>query len=113
MEGYETEMEKTTELSSLSPAPPDTSFWQDRQNVLILSAVLLISFVVYIPSLQNGFVNYDDQVYIYENPHIVSIYVTAFVLEKLINHKDVVDIYGSDEQIYASINRQVKKILPY
>lgn len=47
------------------------------------------------------------------NPHIVSIYVTAFVLEKLINHKDVVDIFGSDEQIYTSINKQVKKILPY
>ena len=47
------------------------------------------------------------------NPHIVSIYVTAFVLEKLINHKDVVDIFGSDEQIYTCINQQVKKILPY
>jgi hypothetical protein len=46
------------------------------------------------------------------NPHIVSIYVTAFVIEKLINHKDVVDIYGSDEQIYFTINEQVKKYLP-
>lgn len=45
-------------------------------------------------------------------PHVVSIYVTAFVLEKLINHKDVVDIYGSDEEIYLSINQQVKKFLP-
>jgi hypothetical protein len=46
------------------------------------------------------------------NPHVVSLYVTAFVLEKLINHKDVVDIYGSDEDIYLSINQQVKKYLP-
>ena len=46
------------------------------------------------------------------NPHIVSIYVTAFVIEKLINHKDVVDIFGSDEQIYFTINEQVKKYLP-
>lgn len=46
------------------------------------------------------------------NPHVVSIFVTAFVLEKLINHKDVVDIYGSDEEIYLCINRQVKKYLP-
>ena len=30
-------------------------------------------------------------------PQIVSLYVTAFVIEKLINHKDVVDIFGSDE----------------
>ena len=46
------------------------------------------------------------------NPHIVSLYVTAFVIEKLINHKDVVDIFGSDEQIYFTINQQVKKYMP-
>ncbi len=45
-------------------------------------------------------------------PHIVSLYVTAFVIEKLIVHKDVVDIFGSDEEIYLTINQQVKKFLP-
>jgi len=46
------------------------------------------------------------------NPHIVSIYVTSFVIEKLINHKDVIDIFGSDEDIYYCINQQVIKFLP-
>jgi hypothetical protein len=46
------------------------------------------------------------------HPHIVSIYVTAFVLEKVIDHKDTVDIYGSDEEIYSCINTQVQKHLP-
>ncbi|HHP7232991.1 MAG TPA: hypothetical protein ACFCUC_00045 [Desulfobacterales bacterium] len=45
-------------------------------------------------------------------PHVVSLYLTAFVVEQLIHHKDVVDIYGSDEEIYFCINRQVKKYLP-
>jgi hypothetical protein len=45
-------------------------------------------------------------------PHVVSLYVMAFVIEQLINHKDVVDIFGSDEDIYLSINKQVKKYLP-
>jgi hypothetical protein len=45
-------------------------------------------------------------------PHVVSLYVTAFVIEQLIKHKDVVDIFGSDEDIYQSIHRQVKKFLP-
>ena len=45
-------------------------------------------------------------------PQIVSLYVTSYVIEKLINHKDVVDIYGSDEEIYFTINQQVKKFLP-
>ncbi len=45
------------------------------------------------------------------NPHIVSIYVTAFVIEDLIDHKDVVDIYGSDTEIYNCINKQILKFL--
>ena len=46
------------------------------------------------------------------HPHIVSIYVAAFVIEKLIDHKDVVDIFGSDQDIYFCVNQQVKKFLP-
>jgi len=45
-------------------------------------------------------------------PHVVSLYLTAFVIEQLINHKDVVDVYGSDEDIYGCINKQVIKFLP-
>ena len=43
------------------------------------------------------------------NPNIVSLYIAAFVIETLINHKVVVDVYGSDEEIYFCINRQVVK----
>lgn len=45
------------------------------------------------------------------NPNVVSLYVTAFVIETLINHKVVVDIFGSDEEIYSCINRQVMRFL--
>ncbi|WP_054031957.1 hypothetical protein [Desulfatitalea tepidiphila] len=47
-----------------------------------------------------------------QHPNIVSLYVTAYLLEKLINHKSVVDIYGSDSEIYGCIHQQVIKILP-
>jgi len=46
------------------------------------------------------------------NPHVVSLYLTAFVIEHLIHHKDIVDIFGSDEEIYSCIHRQVKQHLP-
>lgn len=36
-------------------------------------------------------------------PNLVGLYVTAFVIEKLINHTSVVDVYGDDEQIYKAI----------
>ena len=46
------------------------------------------------------------------NPNIVALYVTAFVIEKVINHKTTVDVYGSDEDIYTCISKQVKKHIP-
>lgn len=47
------------------------------------------------------------------DPNVVSLYVTAFVLEKVIDHKDTVDIYGSDEEIYYCIHKQVTKNLSH
>ncbi|MBW1742792.1 MAG: hypothetical protein JRJ47_05100 [Deltaproteobacteria bacterium] len=44
-------------------------------------------------------------------PNIVSLYLTAFVVEQLINHRSVEDIYGSDEEIYTCINRQVSRFI--
>src|SRR3990172_4057477 len=35
--------------------------------------VALITFLVYLPALQNGFVNWDDQLYVYENQNIRAI----------------------------------------
>jgi len=46
-----------------------------------------------------------------QKPNVVSLYVTAFVLEQLINHKDVIDIYGSDDEIYDCVNAQILKFL--
>jgi hypothetical protein len=47
-----------------------------------------------------------------KHPNVVSIYLTAYLLEKLINHRTVVDIYGSDNDIYGCIHEQVAKVLP-
>lgn len=44
-------------------------------------------------------------------PNKASLYLTAFVLEKLIKHKSVVDIYGADEEIYNCINQEVRQCL--
>jgi len=44
--------------------------------------------------------------------NVVSLYVTAFIIESVLNHKDTVDIFGSDEEIYITVNQQVRKHLP-
>jgi len=46
-----------------------------------------------------------------QNPNIVSIYLTAFILEKLINHKDVIDIFGSDDDIYHCLQKETEKLM--
>ena len=45
-------------------------------------------------------------------PHIVSLFLTAFIIEELINYKDVIDLYGSDEDIYYCVHQQVIKNIP-
>lgn len=45
------------------------------------------------------------------NPNIASLYLTAFVVEKLINHKDVIDVYGSDEDIYYCIQKELSDLV--
>ncbi|MCP4024305.1 MAG: hypothetical protein GY729_20860 [Desulfobacteraceae bacterium] len=48
---------------------------------------------------------------IISNPNIASLFVTAFVVETLINHKDVIDVYGSDEDIYYCIQKELSALL--
>ncbi len=44
-------------------------------------------------------------------PNFISLYLTAFITEKLINHKCIVEMYGTDEDIYHCINKQVLRFI--
>jgi len=48
---------------------------------------------------------------IVSNGNIISLYLTAYIIEHLINHRDIIDIYGSDEEIYSCVDKQVNKYL--
>lgn len=45
------------------------------------------------------------------NPNIASLYLTAFIVETLINHKDIIDIFGSDEDIYFCIQKELASLM--
>ncbi len=45
-------------------------------------------------------------------PNFISLFVTAYIIEKLIDHKSIVEIYGTDEDIYRCVNKQVSKYVP-
>ena len=44
-------------------------------------------------------------------PNFISLYLTAFIIEDLINHPCIVDIYGTDEEIYRCVNEQIFKVI--
>jgi len=44
-----------------------------RNLVIIAALVAIVTFAVFLPALQNGFINWDDDLYVYENPHIRSL----------------------------------------
>jgi trans-aconitate methyltransferase len=45
-------------------------------------------------------------------PHFMSLYVTAFIVEQLIDHRAVIDIYGTDEEIYYCVNSIMARYVP-
>lgn len=44
-------------------------------------------------------------------PNRISLFITAFVIERLINHRSVVDVYGTDDQIYGVVNDEVNRLI--
>jgi tetratricopeptide (TPR) repeat protein len=46
------------------------SFWKQTNTLIALAVVLLITFLVFSPSLDNDFVNWDDDVNLLENPNL-------------------------------------------
>ena len=67
---------------SNSPVAENSAWNKHRQKVLI-AVVLVFTFLAFLPSLQNGFVNLDDQVNIYKNPHILNISDWSSFLDSL------------------------------
>jgi hypothetical protein len=57
----ETKTENLAEPHSREANPViRVSFWKSKNHILCLAAILILSFMVYLPSLKNGFVNWDD-----------------------------------------------------
>ncbi len=52
----------------------------DNKTSVRLSAIFvaLLTFAIYLPVMKNGFVNWDDDLYVYENPNIESIDLDFF-----------------------------------
>jgi tetratricopeptide (TPR) repeat protein len=49
-----------------------------RRQYYLAAAGALAAFLVYLPALPNEFVNWDDDIYVYDNPHIRSLDISFF-----------------------------------
>ena len=52
------------------PGEDLNKWWKDRNTMISLVLVLLVTFVVMSPALKNDFVSWDDDINVYENPNI-------------------------------------------
>jgi tetratricopeptide (TPR) repeat protein len=43
-----------------------------RTLIIIAASVAIVTFIVFLPTVQNDFINWDDDSYVYQNPHIRS-----------------------------------------
>jgi hypothetical protein len=44
------------------------------------------------------------------HPNRYSLYITQYIMEVMINDPDVIEVYGTDEEIYGIVNEVIKKV---
>lgn len=59
-------------ISSIKKSQEQSSVFTRSENFLSLLLILVITFIAYLPVLNAGFVNWDDQQYVYENLYITN-----------------------------------------
>lgn len=47
-----------------------------------------------------------------QDPNIVSLYLTQYVVEDLINHPDIQDVFGDDLDVYRAIDSVLRVLRP-
>jgi hypothetical protein len=46
------------------------------------------------------------------DPNVISLYLTQFIIEDLINHTHIQDVFGDDLEIYRAVDSILSKIRP-
>ena len=46
------------------------------------------------------------------DPNVISLYLTQYIVEDLINHPNIQDVYGDDLDIYRAVDSVLSKIRP-
>jgi hypothetical protein len=47
-----------------------------------------------------------------QDPNVISLYLTQFIIEDLINHTNIQDVFGDDMEIYRAVDSVLGRIRP-
>ena len=47
-----------------------------------------------------------------QDPNMVSLYLTYYIIEELINHPDLNDVFGEDLDIYRAVDSVMRVLRP-
>ena len=47
-----------------------------------------------------------------QDPNVISLYLTQFIIEDLIEHTNIQDVFGDDMEIYNAVDSVIGKIRP-
>ena len=98
---------KTHKNNTLKQVQPT---WRQPKNLIILLGVLLLTFIVFWPSLQNGFTNWDDTYYVTQNTLIKSL---SFEHLKGIFTTSERSLYHPFTMLSFALNYQISELNPF
>ena len=84
--------------------------WQQPKIMLLLLGILLLTFIVFWPSLQNGFTNWDDTYYVTQNTLIKSL---SFEHLKDIFTTSERSLYHPFTMLSFALNYQIAELNPF
>jgi len=86
---------KKTRKTSASKGKQNKSIAEHRkERKWAIGILLLLTFLVYIPSLQNGFVNWDDNTYVYENESFINMDMGAVLTEPMAHNYHPITMFS-------------------
>lgn len=90
--------------------PANIAWWKNKTAIVALLAILLLTLLAYFPSLQNDFTNWDDDVYVLENPVIVNL---SFENIKQMFKETIAINYHPITLLSLAIDYQLHQINPF
>jgi len=103
-------LKKKSTKKHLKKVAPQKGFWQRKDLLYPIFAVLALCFLVYIPSLQNDFVNWDDGDFIYNNE---SIRALSFENIKIFFTTNVLGAYAPLVFLSYAVEYQLFELNPF